>query len=400
MNSLLLGMVLLGFSADPPPPVPEAAFEFQDAYDHEGRSMVFDQTIALRGKPAEKLSGEYAPAEGDLHAQLPLGNVRDDFPAVVWIPQAKDGPVLWFDANGDGRLEASERHVMKARQLEIPASITIKTKSEPKKVTRTVRFRRPLLGEGLRWTVRGYAAGKLDLGGVSYDAMIADGNANCGFGSVGRDRLWIDLNQDGRFDPLIEQFLLGKPLPLGDRIYVVRSNAAASAVVAQMREPGEGKLRLALAKGLKADTVSAELISDLGELVEITKVDQFVPVPHGQYSLASLAVKTVDSSGQPWFYTFSRRGGKRHAVPIGQETTIALLDRVSMRVGLDLNGNVAKPSQTITVRPEVATRDGALWLSACTRGSEESHNAAEGAAVILFLSPDGKQLSRGISGFG
>ena len=109
-------------------------------------------------------------------------------------------------------------------------------------------FRRSALGDGLRYTVRGYMQGRLNLGGKKYATLLIDGNANGCFDTVGQDRVWIDLNQDGRFDPLTEQFPLGKPITHGGDVYVVRSDASASAVVANLRSAGQGKLRLTLAK--------------------------------------------------------------------------------------------------------------------------------------------------------
>ncbi|HBO46252.1 MAG TPA: hypothetical protein DD670_20470 [Planctomycetaceae bacterium] len=289
---------------------------------------------------------------------------------------------------------------MTGREIAVPVSVVVETKPEVR-VERTLIFQRPAIGPGLRWTVRGYAVGKLDLDGEPYDAILADGNANVTFGTIGRDRVWIDLNRDGRFDALTEQFPLGKPVRKGDRIYVVRSNRLATKVSAVAREPGEGKIRLELAHDMKVEKVSAELISDLGELVEIDSIDKATPVPHGTYYIASLVIKTTGDDGQPWFYTFSGKNRKRHDVAIGDEATVALLDGLDMRVEIGYSGkNEAKPGETVRVQPEVVTSDGSLVLKSCTVGSEDSRSSTEAAAVILFLSPEGETLSRGTSGFG
>ena len=168
---------------------------------------------------------------------VPVGSQPETALTIVWLPKAAGGPELWLDANGDGRLADDERHVMSGRELAIPATIALEPKPEAKKVARTLFFRRSAVGDGLRYTVRGYAQGRLQLGQKSYAVLLIDGNANARFDSVGQDRVWIDLNEDGHFDGLTEQFPLGKPITLGKDVYVIRSDATASAVVANLRMP-------------------------------------------------------------------------------------------------------------------------------------------------------------------
>ena len=154
--------------------------------------------------------GDRKFAAGALYGVVPVGPTPETALTIVWLPKAAGGPELWLDANGDGQLTDDERHVMKGRELEIPATITIQLKPKPKKVERTLVFRRSALGDGLRYTVRGYMQGRLSLGGKEYATLLIDGNANGCFDTVGQDRVWIDLNQDGRFDPLTRAISLGQ----------------------------------------------------------------------------------------------------------------------------------------------------------------------------------------------
>ena len=397
MNTALLTILGLCFSADAE--ATSAAFDFRDSADHEGRSMLHYRAIEFGDAPVQPLAGEFSPVAGAVHGQIPVGLVPESALAVIWLPKTDDGPTLWFDADGDGTLTAAERHVVSGREIEIPATITVQAEPEAKQVSRTILFRRPTFGTGLRYAVRGYAVGSLDLGDASHSVLLVDGNADGCLDTVGHDRVWIDLNWDGRFDGLTEQFPLGKPVAKGEHVYVIRSDPLAHAVSANLRRPGEGILRLTLARNLIVTKLSVELVSDLGELVAIDRLDEPVPVPHGKFRISWLKLHVTGLDGQQWYYSFSRSKQKYFSVPIGEETMIPLLGQLAMQVNLALSRGRAKPSETIAVRPRVIADGETLYLSSCTRGSEDRIRAAEGSAEILLLSPDGEAVSRGLSGF-
>jgi hypothetical protein len=397
MGASLLVAVALCLAADPP--AASAAFEFKDAATHQGRPVQQYRAIEFRDAPVRPLGTDRKFAAGTVYGLAPVGPDFETALNVVWAPKAPGGPELWLDANGDGKLSDDERHVMQGRKLEIPVTITIRRGPKPQKVDRTLLFCRSAVGDGLRYTVRGFMQGQLNLGGTKYTTLLIDGNANGCFDTVGQDRVWIDLNKDGRFDALVEQFPLGKPITLGRDVYLVRSDAAASSVVASLRTAGQGKLRLRLArKPPSTAKVAAELVSDLGELVMIDKLDEAIPVPFGDYRLALLKLEAADSAGQTWTYTFDVGSAKSYSVPTGRETTVTLLEQVALNVSLRLDGSKATPGQTIAIQPEL-TADGSLRLTRCTTGKDADCQQAEGGAEILLLAPDGKVINRGLTGF-
>jgi hypothetical protein len=395
MGEALLMAVLCMTAAVPAPPV---AFEFVDSATYAGRSIQQYRAVELRGTPLRPLGTAHKFPDGTLYGVVRVGPNFDSGPTIVWTAKAPGGPELWLDANGDGRLADDERHVMSGRQLEIPATFTVQLGPKPQKVKRTLVFRRSSVGDGLRYTVRGYMQGTLDLAGTKHKTLIVDGNADGCFDTIGQDRVWIDLNRDGQFDPLVEQFPLGKIIVRGNDVYVVRSDATASAVAANLRSAGQGKLRLALArKPPGAAKISAELVSDLGELVIIDKLDSPVPVPFGEYRLGSLKLEAADAAGTLWTYHFDSRANLNFSVPTGRETTVTLLKQVTMSVSLRSDGQVS-PGQTVAIQPELIADD-ALCLRRCTVGKDSDCQQAEGNAEILLLAPDGRTVSRGLSGF-
>jgi hypothetical protein len=147
-----------------------------------------------------------------------------------------------------------------------------------------------------------------------------------------------------------------------------------------------------------AARVTAELVSDLGELVIIDKLDKSIPVPFGEYRLSSLKLEAADSAGQWWTYSFGNRANRYYAVPTGRETTVTLLKQVAMNVSLRLDGQRVTPGESVAIQPELIADD-SLYLSRCTIGKDADCQHAEGNAEILLLAPDGKVVSRGLTGF-
>ncbi len=300
-------------------------------------------------------------------------------------------------ADGDGRLTVAERHALPGRELELPARITIQIEPETVRVERAVIVRRASLGDGLRYAVRGFIQGSIEFGGRSHATVLIDGNANGCFNTVGQDRIWIDLNDDGRYDTLTEQFPLGKPLRYEGQTYVVRSNPLASSVQASLRSAEQGKLCVMLA-GKQNAKISAQLLSDLGELVAIDQLDREADVPTGEYRVSSLQLEMPDAAGETWSYSFYEDQGPQHRVQTGQRTQIVLLPDLLMKVTLERQGGKIRPGDNVTVTPRLASSDG-LVLSSCKAGRNQDFRQAEAAAEILLFSLDGKIISRGISGF-
>ncbi|MGA2257763.1 MAG: hypothetical protein ABSG53_24130, partial [Thermoguttaceae bacterium] len=261
MNAFLVLPALLlgaGVRSDSQP----VAFEFVDADSFEGRNVAQYRAIEFRDKPARPLPADFHPGPNARYGLLPVGPRPETALAVVWCPKAAGGPVLWLDANGDGRFSADQRHPMPGPKLELPATIAVQLQPTRQQVQRTLIFRRSALGDGLRYAVRGFARGTLSLGKTKHAVLLIDGNADACFDTVGQDRVWIDLDGDGRFDPFTEQFLLGKPIAKGGEVYLVRSDPLASAVRVNQRSADRGKLRLTLAvQSTPSAKIAAELVS-------------------------------------------------------------------------------------------------------------------------------------------
>jgi hypothetical protein len=58
-----------------------------------------------------------------------------------------------------------------------------------------------------------------------------------------------------------------------------------------------------------------------------------------------------------------------------------------------------RPGDTVTIRPNLVADGGVFYLAACAIGGEDRLQSAESSAEILLLSPEGKIVDRGRSGF-
>lgn len=394
MSSFTVCFVSLWLGAAPGTAGP---LEFKDAAAVDGRSVLQYRAIEFRASPAKPLEGDFSSREGVQYGVLPVGPNPQTALAIMWLPKAPGGPELWLDADGDGRLTKAERQTFSGDQIELPAGIAVQLEPTVKKVDRTIVFRRSRLGSGLRYAVRGFTQGRIELGGRSRAAVLIDGNADGCLNTVGQDRLWIDLDDNGRFDPITEQFPLGKPLQIGGQAYVIRSDVLGTSVVAGLRSAEQGKVSLSLASKQQAK-ISAQLLSDLGELVTIDQLDKPVDVPTGTYHISSLELELADAAGETWSYTFYEDKGQEHVVQTGRQTSVVLLADLAMNVSVERTSGTIRPGDNVTITPKL-TAAGGLICSSCKVGSNQSFRAAEASAEILLLSRESKTISRGLTGF-
>jgi|SRR5579884_137543 len=389
-----MGSILLVLLAAAPTP---SSWQFHDAAAHEGRSLLAYRRVELSEKPPRPLQPNERPPAKALYGLLPVGDTPASFLAVVWLPENQQ---VWLDADGDGHFDPSERHQLSSPSLEVSAAVVFQRPgSERRKVQRALVLRRTADG-GLRYAVRGYVTGTLQQGAQAYAVLLADGNADGCFDSPGADRIWIDLDGDGRFDALTEQFPLGQPITVGGKTYLFKPTADGSTV--QMRErPAEtGTLRLTLLDEHAPDAAdfSAELVSDWGELVTLHRLGQSVSLPVGRYAVESLAFQLTDRKGQKWQYRFG--GTRRFTIEVAPNRETAAVVLRGLALSMTSNGQAkgVRPGQQIDVTPNLQTASG-LYLVDCQTCPRSSDVFTSGSADIRLLGPQDALLDRASSGF-
>lgn len=269
--------------------------------------------------------------------------------------------------------------------MEVPLTVAVRSGEVVHRLKRTVFVRRSR--DGLSYAVRGYTAGRLGLGDRDYAALLTDGNGDGCFNSAGADRLWIDLDGDGRFDALTEQFLLGPPLSVGGRLYLVRPDALGTAVEVRERPAAQGTFRLTLPAGVAAgvDQFTAQLVSDWGELVKVSVADRPAALPVGRYHVEELRMTMPDGQGRSWTYRFA--GSPRCAVTIaaGRESTLAILDGLALGISAAVPAAGVRPGDEIGVTPTVKTPAG-LDLVDCRMADRFDADGTMAEADVRLMS--------------
>jgi hypothetical protein len=396
MLSLLLAATL-GFPADAEGA--GARFVVHDSAINDGRSILHFRTLEFAEAPVRPTTIALPLGSGVLYGLLPVGSSPDAALTLVWNPKASGGPQLWVDTDGDGKLTTEECYPFTKKEIEVPVKITVRTGAGMHRLPRVIVFRRSAVGDGLSYAVRGYAAGTLNLGGKGYAALLTDGNADGCFDTVGSDRIWIDLNRDGHFDGLTEQFLLGSPISIDGRIYIVRSNATASDVRIHPRSTAHGNVRLALTDKQRPpiSDLAIQLVSDLGELVPIRDLNRPASLPVARYRVDSVMFRLTDVTGVIWSYRFV--GGHRYNIVIeaGKESAATLLSGLALEMSVAPSGAVA-PGQRMDVTPHLRTPSG-LYLADCHMLAKESMQPMACRADIQLGAVLGGTVDRAASAF-
>jgi hypothetical protein len=270
---------------------------------------------------------------------------------------------------------------------------------------RTVIFRFGTVGRILSLAAAGYLEGSVEIAGRTHRARRQDGDGNGLFTDL-QDRLWIDLNDDGRWDAVNEQFLYAPILTLGGERYALRSDPLGTRL-SMGKVEGTGTIRVKIAAGgwlaPRVVELGVSLTSRDGMAVSMTGPAPEVVVPVGDYRVSALSVTLAGAVGGPPFtLTFSDNGGrpKRRWYTVAKNTVITIdpIGKLELLTGLDSSAT-AKPGKVLEVQPQLFTGDGLLIVT-CFRGMRNSPLGQEETfATITLESPAGARLTSARAGF-
>ena len=372
---------------------PAARWKFVDETSHAGRSVTTYRTVELADAPAVPLHAADRPPAGAKFGAAGVGPGGRKRLAVVW--HAATG-TLWLDADGDGRFAAAERHALAAKPLE--ASIALP--ADGGSVPRTLLVRRR--GDGVAWAVRGYTAGSVTVAGKPVAAMLTDGDADGGFDGAGVDRVWLDLDGDGAFDPLTEQFLLGGAVAANGTAVLVSPRRDGLGAAARERPSETGSLRVEVntQPGAEVVELTANYVSEFGELVAVREAGKPVKLPVGKYRIDSAALTLRAADGKVWHYSFWSPGRKYDLeVTTGRRTDHAPLDglKVAVEFAEGVGAAGAAPGSAVRVQPDVT--NGGLSMSRCDVGDRFADYGRGVPAAISLVEPGSVVLDRCETGF-
>jgi hypothetical protein len=336
------------------------------------------QALFLYTTRPEDLQDEDAPYRGKArrYAQLRYGSLSSVRVAFV-IDELEDGTAdLYVDANRNRLIEKRDKIAGAGPDWEIPLDMAIAHDDAVDLHRRRVSIHRGASGRTLAVATVGYMQGNVVLGGRAVAALRVDGDANGSFADAG-DRLWIDRNGDGVWDPFTEQLAFSTILRVGGERFAARSDTLGQQLTLEPLA-GSGSVRLVLPaniEGMEGTTVAVTLVGRDGTAVLVAGAGNPAEVPSGEYQLQIVALSVPGKeNSRRWSFDFSADATRQrpwHEVKTGATLDLDPIGALELAIDVEGNKTVCKPGELLTVLPRLYTGDG-LLIRACYRGSESA----------------------------
>jgi len=340
------------------------------------------------------------------YAQLRYGSPGSTRVTVVVDELGPGAADLYVDADRNRRIEAKDKVEGRDRVWRLPLDVATADADATRHTPRAVLLRVGATGRTLGFAAAGYLAGRVRLNGRDHDARRTDGDADGTYAGP-QDRVWIDLDDDGRWDSLNEQFLYAAVMNLGGDRVAVRSDPEGTRLQFDPLE-GTGRLRLAVGRAearARLTEVHALMVGKDGSALDLSGQGGEVVAPAGEYRVGALSVTLADpDGGRPWHFVFSDTGGRPerrwYKVRAGGACELDPL------AGFDLEAEFPEPVEgrvrgsAVTVQPRLFSHDG-LLINAGYRGTPadpgSDHQCT--ARVTLTSASSEVESDAAVSGF-
>jgi hypothetical protein len=374
-------------------PAPGGAFEYPPL-----------RALALsREKPDDVVEKATYRGHRRRYAQLRYGSPSSVRVTVVIDDLAPGKADLYVDANRNRRIEPVERFVPApdGRTWRLPLEVAVVEGEITRTEERVAVFQLGSTGLTLSHAAAGYLDGFVTHAGRKHAARRTDGDGNGRF-TDSQDRLWIDLDDNGQWDPVKEQFPYASVLAIAGARFAVRSDEYGRRLNLEVVE-GTGHTSLVFKRpGATVLELNATLEGRDGSAVGLHGVEP-VTIPVGEYRMTTVTLTLADPAGGPsWSYVFSdnsRRGEMIwYKVAKDARLTIDPIGRLEMAVNLEGDGPRG-PDSVLRVNPVLYTGDGLLIVTAY-RGSPTVTASDDGpGADVSLRDGEGRALSTSRSGF-
>jgi hypothetical protein len=381
----------------------DAPLAWVDAATHAGRDVLGYRNVVLRNETPWAAEIDRPTQPEWRYGLVLVGDNPGDAILLVHAPQADTAFQVGLDLDRDRRITAQEWHVLGPSPVE--ASVEVRylragggsatSPATHETLCGTLLLRGDGLG-GVAWAVRGCRVGRVFMGATSHAAVLTDADADGLFHGVGADRLWVDLDGSGEFDPFTEQLMLGSPILFGGRTYVASADAegAQLRMVARSDKRGLVRATLGLPYGGKLRRVNAALVSEIGELVSLTQLSEPIELPEGEYRLAGLQLE-IEENNEVWVYHFEGTGSRLVRVRPEAIAEVSLLDGLT----LDFVNERPRGEKNATVtelRPRIVAASG---LESTFIGSRERQQGLRERSGEVQVVSGQRKLAHARAGF-
>ncbi len=313
--------------------------------------------------------------ERQWYAQVRYGNEASKRVTVVVDESGVGKFDLYVDRNRDRVIQPADLIEGEGREREFDLATEIAQEEFVEHYSRRVRFRLGNTGRQFSLGTTGFVAGTAQLGDQPQPVRLVDGDVYGLFGDD-RDRIWIDLNRDSKWDALGEQFPFRPMLVLGDTRWAVRTDRVGTRF---RLEPvtGVGQLRMRISDlptGAKVIHFAGMVYAEDGSAYAVNKLDEPLSVPVGRYTPQSVTVAIDAGESEPWYFSFSRSRTPEprdwFTIEADGTTDIEAVGSLNLLAGVE-GSTAVKPGSAIYLRPRMYTSHGLLINMSC-RGRDSA----------------------------
>jgi hypothetical protein len=337
------------------------------------------------------------------YAQLRYGSPSSVRISIVVDEIGPNDVDLYVDARRNRAIEPADKVSGDKLTWRVPVEVAVVEGDILKLVPRTVIFRYGRLSRTLGYATCGYVEGQAKVGGQNVAVRRVDGDGN-GFLNDPQDRLWLDLDGRGRWDPLEDQFPFAPLLTLGGERFVVRSDPLGKELsFAKLEGTGTVRLNLPALAGGEVEDMAVTLVSRDGIAATLQGKTAEATLPIGEYRCSTLLLTLKDRrSGQAWGYIFSDNDALRQEWHPLAKDGVLTVNPVGNLVFTSPAGDAGTcvAGERLQFRPGLYTGEGLLITTVYFGRELRSGPIGNGPeAKIALLGADGRKLDETTSGF-
>ncbi|MEZ6128128.1 MAG: hypothetical protein R3C59_05575 [Planctomycetaceae bacterium] len=358
--------------------------------------------LELLETPPEDAVVEFSvPAEAQF-GQLRYGSF-DSRRVTIMLAESADGTAIWVDGNRDRRLTESER-LPKAESewtMSLPAEFVDGDSLQADQRQVRLRYIRQTLTVG---TV-GFVQGQTEIDGQIIAVRRVDANGNGQFADAA-DQVWLDRNQDGRWDVFGERFLFQPIMRLNGNVLKCAADVRGHRYSIS-RVDETGRLQLQVVEELRQRglvKLSVVMAGRAGSIVHLDLQKGGVEVPVDDYRPVNL-IATFEQADAPtvWTFEFVRAGSDEASEwTTVKSTATAMIDPLR-DLAFDCKVNrddlIYTAGTKVEIQPTLVTGSG-LRIQSGYFGYVPSASAGEPKAVLTVAASDiDRLIEKKVCGF-